>query len=255
MDLSIVIPCFNEAENVRTLVEQFAPVVESLSKDRSTEVVFVDDGSRDDTWSALHAAFAGDVHTFSVRFERHVVNRGLGAAIRTGLRSARGDIVVTTDADGTYRFLDIPPLLERLRPDIDIVTASPYHPEGGVAGVPRYRLVLSQGSSLLYRLLLDWNLHTYTALMRAYRRRVVNTVPFHSDGFLAGTEILVNGILMGYRAAEYPTVLHARAFGVSKARIARTIRAHLAFQGRILLHRLGITRLVPGGATSSQETQ
>jgi hypothetical protein len=51
-------------------------------------------------------------------------------------------------------------------------------------------------------------------------------------------------MLMGYNVAEYPTVLHARAFGVSKAKIARTIRTHLRFQFRILLHRLGVQPLV-----------
>jgi dolichol-phosphate mannosyltransferase len=92
-------------------------------------------------------------------------------------------------------------------------------------------------------------------LLRAYRRRVVDNVPFESDGFLAGTEILVNGILMGYRAAEYPTVLHSRAFGVSKAKIARTIRAHLGFQARVLLHRLGVRRLAGNGGETGKETR
>jgi dolichol-phosphate mannosyltransferase len=250
MDLSVVVPCFNEAENAGKLVAEFRPVMETLARTRTTEVVFVDDGSRDDTWSALHDAFRGPL-PFGVRFERHEVNRGLGAAIRTGLRASRGEVVVTTDCDGTYRFTDIPLLLERLAPDVDIVTASPYHPEGGVAGVPAYRLALSQGSSLLYRLLVDWHIHTYTSLLRAYRRRVVDTVPFEADGFLAGTEILVNGMLLGFRAAELPTVLHARAFGVSKAKIARTIRAHLGFQARVLLHRLGVRRLVPAPARAA----
>jgi dolichol-phosphate mannosyltransferase len=246
MDLSIVVPCFNEVETIPKLLEEFAPVAETLAHRRSVEVIFVDDGSRDDTWSALHDAFAGDAKPYAVRFERHIENRGLGAAIRTGLAASRGAVVVTTDSDGTYKFAEIEPLLGHLGPDVDIVTASPYHPRGGVAGVAAYRLVLSKGSSLLYRLLVDWRLHTYTALLRAYRRRVVDAVQFESDGFLAGTEILVNAILMGYKAAEYPTVLHSRAFGVSKAKILRTIRAHLWFQARILLHRLGVKSLVAG---------
>ena len=243
MDLSIVIPCYNEADNVPKLEGEFLPVVAELAASRSVEVIFVDDGSRDATWSALHAAFGQGDQSCDIRFERHAGNRGLGAAIRTGLAASRGDIVVTTDSDGTYRFTDIPPLLERLGPGIDLVTASPYHPDGRVAGVPAYRLLLSRGSSLLYRLLVNWRIRTYTALLRAYRRSIVEHVRFESDGFLAGTEILVNSVLMGYRVAEYPTVLHARAHGVSKARIARTIRAHLGYQGRVLLHRLGLRRL------------
>ena len=243
MDLSVVVPCFDEEDNVAALVEDFAPVMERLTRQRSVEVIFVDDGSRDDTWPALHAAFGTEDRPFAVRFERHAVNRGLGAAIRTGLAASRGDVVVTTDCDGTYRFSEIPRLLDHLQPGIDLVTASPYHARGGVAGVPPYRLALSRGSSLVYRLLVDRRLRTYTALLRAYRREVVEQVAFDADGFLAGTELLVKALLMGFRVAEYPTVLHARALGVSKAKIARTIRAHLAFQGRILLHRLGVRPL------------
>ena len=245
MDLSIVIPCYNEVENVSRLRTEFLPIVAELARTRAVEVVFVDDGSTDGTWQALHEAF-GDNREVPVafRFERHPTNRGLGAAIRTGFAAAGGEVVVTTDSDGTYRFSEIPALLAYLTPDVDIVTASPYHPAGGVEGVPAYRLILSRGSSLLYRLLLNWQVHTYTCLFRAYRREVVERVSFQSDGFLAGTEILVKAMLMGYQVAEYPAVLYSRAFGTSKAKLMRTILAHLGFQGRILLHRLGIVPLV-----------
>ncbi|MGL4649391.1 MAG: glycosyltransferase family 2 protein, partial [Caldilineaceae bacterium] len=81
--------------------------------------------------------------------------------------------------------------------------------------------------------------HTYTALFRAYRRDVIQRTPFESDGFLAGTELMVKAMLQGCRVVEFPTVLHARAAGVSKAKLLRTIRAHLAFQGDVLRHRLG----------------
>jgi dolichol-phosphate mannosyltransferase len=245
MDLSIVIPCYNEIDNVPKLRREFFPVAVELAKTRTVEVVLVDDGSTDGTWDALHEAFGGGKTAgIAVRLERHCANRGLGAALRTGFGVARGEVVVATDSDGTYKFSEIPALLERLTPEVDIVTASPYHPQGGVAGVPPYRLILSRGDSLLYRLLVNWNIYTYTALFRAYRWMVLEHVPFESDGFLAGTELLVNGLLLGHRVAEYPTVLHARAHGLSKAKIARTILAHLRFQWRILLHRLGVTPLV-----------
>ena len=244
MDLSIIIPCYNEADNVTPLRDDFFPVVHELAQTRTVEVIFVDDGSRDDTWQALTSAF-GDYQSpnISVRFERHAVNRGLGAAIRTGLNAACGEIVITTDSDATYQFSEIPALLARLTKEVDIVLASPYHPQGGVAGVPGYRLVLSQGSSLLYRLLVDWHIHTYTSLFRAYRRRVIEQVSFQSDGFLAGTELLVNAMLAGYRVAEYPTVLHSRVHGTSKAKLMRTIQAHLRFQAQIFLRRLNHRRM------------
>jgi dolichol-phosphate mannosyltransferase len=248
MKLSIIVPCYNEVDNVTKLHAELLPVVEDLvlhgwknapEKVRSTELVFVDDGSQDDTLSKLNEYFGGSTETgVTFKYIKHEKNKGLGAAIRTGFLNADGDILVTVDSDGTYKFSEIPNLLAFLKPDIDIVTASPYHPGGEVIGVPKYRLILSRGSSLIYRILVNRHIHTYTCLFRAYRSEVVKRIRFNSDGFLGSTEMLVNAFLNGYHVAEFPAVLHKRMFGVSKAKIAQTIISHLTFQGWILLNRI-----------------
>lgn len=231
--LSIVVPCFNEEGNVEQFAATLLPVVDQLSRDWSkVDVVLVDDGSHDGTYSELRKLVV-ETAKVSVRAVSHGTNRGLGAAIRTGFREAVGDVIVTTDSDGTYPFSDIPRLLDHLGPDVDIVTASPYHPDGGIENVPHYRLVLSRGASVLYRILVDRNIHTYTALFRAYRRRVVDEVPFESNDFLSCAEILVNAKLRGFRVAELPAILRSRAIGTSKARLARITRSHLRFQTKI----------------------
>jgi dolichol-phosphate mannosyltransferase len=251
MKLSVVVPCYNEADNVDKLHDELLPILERLVNSKlhlttpvdSVELILVDDGSRDGTYSAFKQRFAEIKEPWlTIQILQHTVNRGLGAAIRTGLGAATGDIIVTTDSDGTYRFEEIPRLLACLTPQVSIVTASPYHPEGSVMNVPAHRLLFSRGSSLLYRILVSWKIHTYTALFRAYRREVVQRITFESDGFLAGTELMVNAMMEGYQVAEYPTTLHSRVNGVSKAKIIRTIRAHLKFQAEILLRRLGIRR-------------
>lgn len=254
MDISVVIPCYNEAENVPKIQRELLPVLAWLAKTASLEVIFVDDGSRDNTWQAFHAAFANQViPNLDFRFEKHPRNRGLGAALRTGFAASRGNAVITTDSDGTYAFSEIPSMLARLKPGADIVVASPYHPKGKVVGVPAYRLLFSRGSSMIYRFLVNWKLHTYTSLFRVYRRNVVKTVVFESDGFLAGTELLVKAMLSGYQVTEYPAVLYSRVFGESKAKIMRTIQSHLKFQFRVLLHRLGITPFKSTGEPKGSE--
>lgn len=235
IDLSIIIPCYNEAENVARMAETLFPVVDALAQTQAVELVLVDDGSRDDTLARLQSL--ADQRP-DVRVVRHEHNRGLGAAMRTGYAHARGAVLVTTDSDGTYPFTEIPKMLALLTPDVDIVVASPYHPQGGVEGVPRYRLLLSQGASLLYRVLLKWNVHTYTAMFRAVRREVAQRTPAEATGFLMPAEFLANAMLLGYRVAEFPTVLHVRRYGQSKARIARIILAHLRFQMRLIGYRL-----------------
>jgi dolichol-phosphate mannosyltransferase len=240
MDLSIVIPCCNEEDSVPDLVLKLFPVVEQLRRERAVEIVYIDDGSTDATYARLQDIIAGQR---DMRIVQHPVNRGLGAALHTGFANAVGEVIVTADSDGTYRFDEIPALLSHMKPGIDIVTASPYHKQGGIEHVPRYRIILSRGSSYIYQIIVDRHISTYTALFRGYRREVTRRVPFYSTGFLAGTELMVNAMLMGYKVAEYPTVLHSRAAGASKAKIFRIIRAHLRFQWSVLLQRLKLAPL------------
>jgi dolichol-phosphate mannosyltransferase len=248
MKLSVIIPCYNEAENAPKLHDELLPVVQMMLASgrmnteetlEAVEMIFVDDGSSDDTSVQLKQLF-GDVTSpgLSFQFLKHETNAGLGAAVRTGFSHASGDTLLTVDSDGTYKFSEIPALLNCLTPGVDIVTASPYHPQGGVVGVPEYRLFFSKGSSMLYRILVDRNIYTYTCLFRAYRSRVVRQTSFVSNDFLGGTELLVKAMLKGFHAADFPSVLHKRMYGVSKARIARTVRSHLKFMGWVLLQRL-----------------
>lgn len=241
--LTVIIPFYNEVDNLAKMKSELKPVLSELARAYSIEIVYVDDGSRDGTLEALQSDLQEDPWDgMEIVFRKHAVNRGLGAALKTGFAAASGDLIVTTDSDGTYKFASIPELLEYLT-GVDIVTASPYHPAGKVVGVPGYRLLLSRGSSMIYRLLVDWKIHTYTCLFRAYRREVIDHVCFQSDGFLAGTELMVLGMLKGYKVREYPAVLYRRAFGVSKAKLLKTIQAHLKFQAQIFLYRLHLAQV------------
>ncbi|MBL8161711.1 MAG: glycosyltransferase family 2 protein [Anaerolineae bacterium] len=232
MKVSLVIPAYNESEGVHVTAQAVRNVVAYLRKTHDVEVVFVNDGSKDNTLELLTTEFKDEPGYRVVSHER---NKGLGAAIRTGFAHATGEVIVTTDFDGTYPLSTIPQMLSRLVvDDVDIVTASPYHPNGRVQGVPRYRLTFSFGASLLYRLLVKWDIHTWTALYRAYRRKVVDTITFESNDFLAGTELLVKALQAGYTVSEFPTTLHVRTFGQSSIRIARVTMSHLKFQRRIL---------------------
>ena len=249
MKLSIIVPCYNEEDNIQKLQQEFFPVLDTLigstlpdgEEIRSVEVIFVDDGSKDNTLEALRSAFGAPANkAISVQFEKHGVNRGLGAALRTGFKASTGHVILTTDSDGTYKFSTIPAMLGHLKKDIAIVTASPYHPDGEIVGVPPFRIFLSRGASLLYRVFLSWKIYTYTALYRVYRREVVDQIPFAADDFLGQTELMVKAMLKGYKVDEFPAALHRRMFGVSKARLIKTIKSHLGFQARLVLHRLHI---------------
>jgi dolichol-phosphate mannosyltransferase len=237
MDLSIVIPCFNESDGLDTLAAQLIPVVSDLRRTRTVELLFIDDGSTDDTYVRLKTLFGS---LPDVAIVQHGRNRGLAAALRTGTAHTSGRVVLVTDSDCTYPPSTIPKLLDCMTPGVDIVTSSAYHPRGGVEGVPPYRLVFSRGASVLYRLLVNPRIRTWTAMYRAYRREVLERVETNTDGYVVMAELLVESMLRGYRVAEYPTVLHVRRYGQSKAKVWKITGEHLRFQGHILRRRLAV---------------
>jgi dolichol-phosphate mannosyltransferase len=244
--LSVIIPCFNEYQNVHGLRDRLLPTITQLGEKGLVQLIFVDDGSTDDTWDALLETFSTLAsNNITVRFERHPKNMGLGAALRTGISAAEGSIIITTDSDGTYAFELIPEMIEALKDDIDLVTASPYHPLGSFEGVSAHRLILSRGSSLLYRILVNWNVYTYTSIFRAYRREIFDHIKFESNGFLACAEILVKAHFAGFKVKDFPAVLRVREYGVSKAKLVRTTLEHLKFLSHIMMLRIKTLRANP----------
>jgi glycosyltransferase involved in cell wall biosynthesis len=116
-DLSIVVPVYNEEGNVEPLHAELTEVAGRLG--RSYEILFVNDGSRDATLPRLEALAARDPHLRVVDLDG---NFGEAAALSAGFAHARGEVVVTLDGDGQNDPAAIPRLLERLRPDVDVVS-------------------------------------------------------------------------------------------------------------------------------------
>lgn len=231
--ISIVIPIFNEEDGVELLKEKLMRLKSLLGAECYPEFVFVDDGSSDRTVERLRRHFTPSGVPFQII--EHGVNRGVGAAFRSGFARAGGAIVCTIDADCSYSPEGLKSLLDALRTTgADIAVASPYHPQGGVEGVPVWRLALSRGCSVLYRRLSPLKIYTYTSIFRAYKAEVVRNVPFRADGFVSASEILIAAGRRGYTVTEVPMVLRARAIGRSKMKVMRTIGSHLRMLGQLI---------------------
>ncbi|SRR5579883_79372 len=222
--VSIVVPCFNESEGIAALKQKLLPVLAKLRTSRSVELICVDDGSIDDTFIKLQQNFGQQAQII-----RHPKNKGLSAAIQTGVSHSTGLIICTIDSDCTYDPKYLLALLNLMSSDVAVVTASPYHPKGRVKNVPGWRLFLSKGLSQLYRLILPQKLYTYTSMFRAYRREVLETIPITHPGFLGLVEILAEAMLQGYRVIEYPTELSNRVYGQSKLRVVKVIWSHIKY--------------------------
>jgi hypothetical protein len=147
------------------------------------------------------------------------------------------------DCDCTYDPHELGRMIPLLAEGVDVVTASPYHPQGQVKNVPQWRLFLSRSLSRLYRLVLRQKLYTYTSCFRVYRRDAALGVTVERGGFFGVTEMLGRLDLAGRRIVEFPTTLEARMLGRSKMKILKTIAGHLS-----LLTQLVRLRLRPGGA-------
>jgi dolichol-phosphate mannosyltransferase len=234
--VSIVIPVFNEEAGVAQLKQRLVAVRAAWDRADELEFVFVDDGSSDRTGALLREIFANEPR---VRVLVHERNRGIGAAFRTGFQECQGSIVCTIDADCSYGPENLQKLVAVIKAGRgDIAVASPYHPEGAVEGVPRWRLVLSRGCSGLYGLIAPVRLYTYTSVFRAYRGDVIRTVRFEEDGFVSASEILIRAAEAGYRIVEVPMTLHSRKIGQTKMKVVRTIRGHLRLIANTTARRL-----------------
>jgi polysaccharide deacetylase family protein (PEP-CTERM system associated) len=231
--VSIVVPCYNEELLVPHLKNTLDEVREKLSG-YEIEFVLVDDGSSDNTWAKFHKAFAGRP---DVLLLRHDVNQGVAAAIMTGLRGAHSEIVCSMDSDCSYDPLKLADMIPLLTPGVDLVTASPYHPAGGVKNVPGWRLGLSKGCAWLYRRVLGTQLHTYTSCFRVYRRSTVAAVQITNGRYLGVAEMVGRLDLARKTVVEYPAVLESRMIGRSKMKTVRTVLGHLGLLTRLAFDR------------------
>lgn len=229
--ISIVIPCFNEKEGINYLSYQLFQLITKLKEKIPIELIFVDDGSDDNTYSLLKEKFSS---LKKVKFLKHKKNLGIGAALKTGFKEATGDIVATIDSDCTCQPIEIIEMLKLLDEKTDIVSASPYYSLGKVEGVSQKRFFLSVNLSRLYNFILRQNIYTYTNIFRIYRKSALTKITFAANDFVAPAEILILSLFKRLKIKEYPLTLSCRKFGQSKMKVTKVIFSHLKFLIKII---------------------
>ncbi|MBX3290085.1 MAG: glycosyltransferase [Acidobacteria bacterium] len=229
--VSIVMPCYNEEDSLPYLANTLKKVDENLREHGYVpNFIFVDDCSKDRTPELLNELF-GEDENFTII--SHETNKGVAGAIMTGIEAARTEIVCSMDCDCTYDPLELSNMIPFLERGADMVTASPYHRDGGVRNVPGWRLFLSKGASFLYRRTLKTKLDTYTSCFRVYRRSAIVDLKIRETGFLGVAELLGLLDMRGGRIVEYPAILEVRLFGSSKMKTLKTIGGHLTLLSRL----------------------
>jgi glycosyltransferase involved in cell wall biosynthesis len=215
MDLSIVIPVFNEEENVEPLISEIEAALNSLS--RCYEIVVVDDGSRDSTFQVLAKIYRADPHLRVIKLKR---NFGQTAALAAGLAHATGEIIVMLDGDGQNDPVDIPALVAKLEQGNDIVCGWRYR--------RRDPLLRRRLPSMIANALISWTtqvkLHDYGCTLKAMRKDIAKNLKLYGEMHRFIPAIAYE---RGAQIAELQVNHRPRLRGKSKYGITRTVRVVL----------------------------
>lgn len=215
MKISIVIPAYNEEENIQYLYDELNNVFGAL--DSEHEFLFIDDGSSDSTLEVLRTIQEQDTHVKIICFRR---NFGQTAAMSAGFDFASGDVIITMDADLQNDPQDIPRMIDKINEGYDVVTGWRFDRKDPFLN---RRL-----PSIIANKIISWttqvSLHDYGCTLKAFRREVIKNIKLYGEmhRFIPA---IASG--MGISFTEIKVNHRPRRFGTSKYGISRTIRVVL----------------------------
>jgi len=243
MDVSVVIPVYNEEEGLELFVQEVSSVLRSLARDY--EVIVVDDGSTDGTYPLLSRVHKREPRVRVVRLKR---NFGQTAALAAGLAYAQGEVIVAMDGDGQNDPNDIPLLLSKLGEGFDLVSGWRFPRQDPFWS----RRLPSQIANGLISWMTRVKLHDYGCTLKAIRREVAKDLKLYGEMHRFIPAIAYE---RGARIAEVKVRHRSRQWGKSKYGLARTFRVvldlltvkFLLSYGTRPLHIFGLIGLLSGG--------
>ncbi len=225
VDLSVIIPVLDEGDNLRPLVEEIT--VALADSGFNYEVIFIDDGSTDDSFEIMKSLHEEYPHIGAIQFRR---NFGQTAAFAAGFDYARGDVIVTIDADRQNDPADIPSLIKKLGEGHDVVNGWRQDRQDGFL----LRKVPSYFANRLIARLSGVKLHDRGCSLRAFRGEVVRDLRLYGEMHRFIPELAGAA---GYTMAEVPVSHRPRVAGISKYGISRTFRVILDLVTILFLRR------------------
>ncbi|MFZ1864989.1 MAG: glycosyltransferase family 2 protein [Polyangiales bacterium] len=208
--VTLVVPGLNEAESLPLLASQ---VKEALEPEASYELIFVDDGSTDDSWQVIQDLNQNDPRVRGVRLRK---NFGKAMALAAGFERARADIVVMMDADLQDDPADLPKMIEKIEAGLDVVVGWKVERRD-----PLNRRVFSRIFNGTVGYVTGVRLHDMNCGFKAYRSEVLQSIPIYGDLFRF---IPVLASWQGFSVGEMPVNHRPRQFGQSRYGLERILR-------------------------------
>ncbi|MFN8598582.1 MAG: glycosyltransferase family 2 protein [Anaerolineae bacterium] len=215
--LSIVLPAYNEEPNVVAAVEEVSKVAQTLNLDY--EIILVNDGSRDRTGEIARTQLAPRIPNF--RLVEHFPNRGYGGALKAGFAAATKELIAFTPADQQFVFGEIQRLLDKLTPDMTLVSGWRVNRQD-----PLIRRLNGMGWNLVVRILFGKLIHDIDCGFKVFRRDVLSHIHVESNGAMIDTEMLSEMRARGYKMTDVPvTHLPRRAGSPTGANLKVILKA------------------------------
>ena len=215
--ISVVIPVFDEEENLRDLHEELMKTLNGLEPGIKSEVIYVDDGSQDGSFRILREIYTSDSRVKVVRFRK---NYGQTAAMAAGFDLASGEVIITMDADRQNDPADIPKLVQKVNEGYDVVSGWRKDRKDPFLN-RRLPSIMANG---LISFITRVHLHDYGCTLKAYRSEIVKNIHLYGE---MHRFIPAIASWLGVSIAEVPVNHRPRVAGKSKYGISRTIRVIL----------------------------
>ena len=212
--ISVVIPIFNEAENIPLLHYRLIEVLNKIRQDY--EIIYVDDGSTDQTPNVLRKLYDEDCHVKVIRFRR---NFGQSSALYAGFEHAKGEIIVTIDADLQNNPEDIPHLLQKLDEGFDVVCGWRKKRQDSLA-----KKIPSRIFNWIVQRTFGIDIHDASCTLRAYRKEAIENLEIYGEMHRYIPALIA---WKGFRVAEIEVQHNPRKHGKTKYNFTRLVKGFL----------------------------
>ncbi|NJO26017.1 MAG: glycosyltransferase family 2 protein, partial [Bacteroidia bacterium] len=204
--VTVVAPCYNEEAILELNINTIAAYMQQKQDKYNWEILIINDGSKDKTGPIANELAKNS--NGKIRVVHHPTNLNLGNAMKTGFANAAGDIIVVMDIDLSYDTSNIETMVDRLlEKNADMVIASPYMKGGKVTAVPFQRRIMSRWVNRFMQFAAQDKYHTFTGMVRAYKKSFIQTVNLKTKDYEICPEIMYKAMILRARVEEIPSHL------------------------------------------------